>query len=122
MERYQDAIEEFQEALTMNPENLEAMAFMGEAMAELGNRKGALNALKKVKAAESRTEPALLVAAIYSSLGDDTEMFRSLDRALQNKCIPLYIFLLQPTFRRYEKDSRYNSFLRSMGVPQFAKA
>jgi len=90
---------------------------MGGVMADLGNRKGTLNILKKVKAAE----PALLLACIYASLGEADEVFRSPQKALKNKFVPLYLFLLNKAFRRYEKDSQYHEFLRSIGVPQFAR-
>jgi TolB-like protein/lipopolysaccharide biosynthesis regulator YciM len=122
LDRHEDSVAAFRQALTINPENLESLAYMGQAMADLGNRRGALNVITKVKAAESRTEPAILLACIYASLGEDSEMFRALDRALKNKSVPLYVFLLSKTFRRYESDARYHEFLRSMGVPQLVKA
>lgn len=121
LERHEDAIAAYQQALELNPESLESLAYMGEAMADLGNRKSALNVLMKVRAAESRTELALLQACIYASLGEDNEMFRSLEKARENKCAPLYLFLLNFNFRRYKRDPRYCEFLRSMGVPHLAK-
>jgi DNA-binding winged helix-turn-helix (wHTH) protein/Tfp pilus assembly protein PilF len=121
-ERYEDAINEFQHALALNPENLEALAFMGEAMGLMGNRKGALNVLNKVRAAESTTEPAILLSCIYGGLGDDDEVFRSIQNAVERKCAPLYVFLLQGTLCRYRNDPRYHEFLRSIGLSHLAKA
>ncbi len=115
-ERFDEAIAEFKKALALNPDNLEALAFMGEAMATMGDRKGALSILKKVKAVECRTEPALLLACIYSGLGDDEEMFRSLHIAREKKCAPLYILAYRGNFFRYREDPRYHEFLRSMGL------
>lgn len=122
MEQYEKAIAAFRRALSLNAENLEALAFMGQALAGTGNRKAALNVARKVRAAENRTDPALLLACIYASLGEGDEVFRWLQRALENKCVPLYIFRLDPSFRRYERDPRYNDFLRSMGLAHLAKA
>jgi serine/threonine protein kinase/Tfp pilus assembly protein PilF len=122
LDRHEAAIAAFQQALSMNPENLESLAFMGQSMAELGNRKGALNILKKVKAAEGTTEPALLVAGIYASLGEVNEMFRWLQRALEVKCVPLYLVLLNSNFRRHKQDPRYQEFLRSMHITQFIQS
>jgi serine/threonine protein kinase/Tfp pilus assembly protein PilF len=116
LERYESAVAAFQQALSMNPENLESLAFMGQAMAELGDRKGALNILKKVKAADVTTEPALLVACIYAGLGEAAEMFRWLQRAREMKCVPLYIVVLGNAFRRYRQDPRYQEFLMSMHI------
>jgi hypothetical protein len=81
-----------------------------------------LNVARKVKAAENRTDPALLLACIYASLGEGDEVFRWLQTALENKSVPLYIFRLDPSFRRYKADPRYNGFLRSMGLAHTAKA
>ena len=116
LERYDDSISSFRRALSMNPENLESLAFMGTAQAEMGNRKEALDVVTQLKSAESRTEVALLVAFIYASLREATEMFQWLQRALENKCAPLYVLLLSPNFRRYEPDDRYQGFLRSLGL------
>jgi hypothetical protein len=95
---------------------------MGGAMASMGDRPGALQQLEKLRAAETRTETALLEACIYAGLGETDEMFRLLNDALRKKCAPLYIFMLNVDFRRYKQDPRHSAFLRSMGVPPFAKA
>jgi tetratricopeptide (TPR) repeat protein len=117
LERPEDAIATFQHALSLNPENLEAPAFMGAVMADMGNREGALQMLKKLRAAESRTELGLLEAHIYASLGEADEMFRLLDQAFKNKCAPLYVFRLQTNFGRYKHDPRYSQFLKALGIP-----
>jgi eukaryotic-like serine/threonine-protein kinase len=123
MERYQDGIAELKVARSINPENLECIAFLGFAIARLGDRQGALNALQELlRAAEGRTEPALLASFIYAGLGEDAEMFRSLWEAMEKKCVPLYLVPLTSAFRQYESDPRYGDFLRAMGLPQLARA
>jgi tetratricopeptide (TPR) repeat protein len=122
LERHEDAVAAFQHALSLNPENLEALAFMGGVLADMGNREGALQTLKQVRAAESRTELGILEAGIYASLGEADEMFRLLEKALKNKGTPLYIFRLNHNFGRYKHDPRYSEFLKALGIPQFAKA
>ena len=86
-----------------------------------GNRKDALSVLKKIKAAESHTEPALLIACIYSGLGYESEMFRWLQIALEKKSTPIYIVALSCNFRRYHEHPRFNDFLRSIGLPPMAQ-
>jgi TolB-like protein/Tfp pilus assembly protein PilF len=117
--KHEDALASFQQAHSMNPENVEAIAYMGESMAELGNRKGALNQLKKLKATDARTETGILQAAIYASLGNDVAMYSALNEGLACKCVPMYLFRLNPNFRRYERDPRSHELLRLMGLGKF---
>jgi TolB-like protein/Tfp pilus assembly protein PilF len=112
-----DAIVTFEKALSINPENLEALAFSGCAMAAAGDRRGALECLMKVKGSEDRFEPAILLATIYASLGDAQEMFDCLQVAFERKSTPLYIVVLEPVFWRYRSDPRYISFLNLLGLP-----
>jgi serine/threonine-protein kinase len=117
LDRDADAIAAYQKALSLNPENLESLAFMGEAMASRGDHDGALNVLEKLRAAENRFEPALLISFIYASLGEASEMFRCLQIAFERKSGPLYIVPGSKAFRRYRSDPRYRSFVESLGLP-----
>jgi len=120
--RYQNAIAEFKKALSINPDNLEALAFTGVAKAAAGDRPGALMVLELVVAAESRTEPAILVACIYASLGDDSQMFNWLQKAVEKKSTPIYMVFFNECFRKYESDPRFHSFLDSIGLSHRAKS
>jgi len=119
--RYREAIEAFKKALSINPDNLEALAFTGVAKAAAGDRPGALMILEQVVAAECRTEPAILVASICASLGDDAQMFHWLQKAVEKKSTPIYIVFLTECFREYESDPRFHSFLTSVGLSHRAK-
>jgi len=114
--RYADAIAAYDKALTINPENLEATAFMASAMALSGNRSGALEWLMKVKESESHFEPAILLATIYASLDEPTEMFHWLQIAYERKSTPLYLVVLDRGIRSYESDPRYRAFLALVGL------
>jgi tetratricopeptide (TPR) repeat protein len=119
--RYSEALEAFKKAISINPGNLEALAFMGAAKAAAGDRPGALMVLEQVLAADSRTEPAILAACIYASLGDDSQMFHSLQKAVEKKSAPIYIVFFDDYFRKYESDPRFHSFLASVGLSHRAK-
>jgi TolB-like protein len=119
--RYREAIEAFKKALSINPDNLEALALTGAAKAAAGDRPGALMVLEQVVAAESRTEPAILVACICASLGEDSQMFNWLQKAVEKKSTPIYIVLFNEYFRKYESDPRFHSFLASVGLSHRAK-
>ncbi len=121
IERFEDAIVAFQKALSINPDNLEALAFMGGAMAAKGNRRGALKVMERVIAAESRTSPAILVAYIHAKLGDASQMFDWLRRAVEQKSVPIYLVLISEEFRPYRSDPRFSIFLDSIGLSHLAK-
>ena len=91
LERHDEAIAAFQKALSLTPDNLESLAFLGRPLAAKGDRQRALDIVKKVRAAEDRTEPAVLMAAIYASLGLAAEMYEWLERAVALKSTPIYI-------------------------------
>jgi TolB-like protein len=121
IDRSEDAIAAFQKALSINPDNLEALAFMGATKAAAGDRPGALMIIKQVVAAGSRSEPAILVASIYASLGDASQMFKWLKRSVEQRSVPAYIMLLNPSFRPYRSDPRYHSLLASLGLSHLAE-
>ena len=122
LERYEEALAAFNRALALNEDNLEALAYSGQTLAAMGNREGALGIIRQVKeTAECRTDPALLLACIYAHLNDADETFACLQKSLEHRCVPLYIFRIDPCFRRYESDPRHADFLRSMGLAHLAK-
>jgi tetratricopeptide (TPR) repeat protein len=121
LHRHEDAIREYQKALALNPDNLEALAFMGATKAAAGDRQGALKIMKKVIAAENRTEPAVLVACIQAALGNEEEVFAWLDRAIERRSVPIYIVLLGDSFKAYETNPRFLSFLTKLGLSHLFK-
>jgi TolB-like protein/Tfp pilus assembly protein PilF len=122
VERHDEAVSAFEKALSLTPDNLESLAFLGAALAAKGERQRALDIVKKVRAAEDRTEPAVLIATIYARLGLATEMYEWLERALTVKSTPMYIAVLCDEFRPYWTDERYHGFLTSIGLPQLARS
>jgi TolB-like protein len=118
--RCEEAISELRKALEFSPDNLESLAYLGSALAASGDHQGALDMVEKVKAAESRTEPALLVACIYAKLGLVEEMYQWLDRAIAMKSTPIYIAVLNDEMHAYRSDARFHRFLASIGLPHLA--
>ena len=119
--RYDEAVEAFEKALSLTPDNIEALAFMGAALAGKGERQRALSIVKKVRVAGERTEPAILIAAIYARLGLATEMYDWLERAVAVKSTPIYIAVISDEFDPYRTEARFHSFLASVGLSHLAR-
>ncbi len=120
--RYDEAIAAFEKALSLTPDNLESLAFLGAALAAKGERQRALAIVKKVKAAEDRTEPAVLIATIYAKLGLAKEMYEWLERGVAQKSTPIYIAVLNHEFHPYRTDARFHKFLASIGLSHLARS
>jgi len=119
--RYDEAVEAFEKALSLTPDNIEALAFMGAALAGKGQRQRALEVVKKVRAEGERTEPAVLIAAIYASLGLAAEMYEWLERAVAVKSTPIYIATISNQFDPYRAEARFHKFLASIGLSHLAR-
>jgi TolB-like protein/lipoprotein NlpI len=121
VDRHDEAIASFEKALSLIPDNLESLAFLGVTLAVTGERQRAFEILKKLRAAEDRTEPAVLIAAVYAGLEMPTEMYEWLERAVLLKSTPIYIVLLSEEFRPYRLDLRYHNLLASIGLAHLAR-
>jgi tetratricopeptide (TPR) repeat protein len=116
-DRYHEAIVAYRHALTLNPDSLETLTFLGGSLAASGDRTAAMEMIERLKATQSRYEPAFLIANVYASLGDATETFRCLQLAYERKSSPLYLVRLHKSFRRFDSDPRYLSILKQIGLP-----
>lgn len=121
LERYEDSLAAFQKALSINPTG-DAAAYVGGAKAALGDRAGALTVIEQLIAAEIRREPAIMIAYIYGCLGNASEMFAWLEKAVESKSTPYFIVLLSGHIRPFRSDPRYHSFLTSIGLSHLVKS
>jgi TolB-like protein/Tfp pilus assembly protein PilF len=120
--RYDEAIAEHRRALELAPESFEVLAMLATAHASKGERQRALTLLKRVRAAEERSDPSVLVAMVYAALGEVDEMFKWIKRAVEQKSVPIYIVPISIEFLPYRSDPRYNAFLASVGLDSLDRA
>jgi TolB-like protein/Tfp pilus assembly protein PilF len=120
--RNDEAMAAFQKALSINPDNLEALAFMGALKAGAGDRQGALKIMKRVIAAGTKSEPAILVAHILAKLGEASQMFEWLQRSVEQRSTPIYLVLICEEFRPFRSDPRFQSILASIGLSHLARS
>ena len=119
--RYDEAISAFQKALSLAPDDLSSLAYLGVAMAGKGDHDRALDIAKEVKTAENRTEPALLLAAIYAKLDLAAEMYECLERAIALKSGPMYLVVLNEEYFPHHTDPRFHRVLASIGLSHRAR-
>lgn len=122
LERHDEAVAALKMAISLAPDNIEPIASLATALAGKGDRNGALGMLEKVRVAEDRTEPAILIAGTYARLRMADEMFACLQRAVAAKSTPIYIGVISSEFAPYFSDPRYQKFLKSIGLPHPARA
>jgi lipopolysaccharide biosynthesis regulator YciM len=120
-DRHDEAIDVLRKAISLRPDSIETLAFLGVAMAGKGDRTSALKLANEVEVKGSRTEPAILIANIYARLGLVNEMFEWLERAVAVKSTPIYISVLSEEYLPYHKDPRFHSFLASIGLSHRAR-
>src|SRR5882724_2994824 len=89
-------------------ENMEVAAFIGQLQADTGDRKGAAATLNRLIALSGgRFDPALLVAMIYTALGEIDTAFGWVDRAIERRTSPIYLLRLNAMFDGLKGDPRY---------------
>lgn len=120
--RNDEAMVAFQKALSINPDNLEALAYMGGLKASVGDRQGALKIMKRVVAAGTKSEPAILVAHILAKLGEASQMFEWLRRSVEQRSTPIYLVVISEEFRPFRSDPRFHSILASIGLSHLARS
>ena len=122
LDRWDEAIAEHQRALELAPESFEVLAMLATAHASKGERQRALTLLTRVRAAEERSDPSVLVAMVYAALGEVDEMFKWIKRAVDQKSVPIYIVPISVEFTPYRSDPRYKEFLASVGLQALDQA
>ena len=122
LERHEEALAALHKALSLFPDHIEILAFLGSALAAKGDCEEALSLVEKVRAAEDRTEPAVLIAHVYARLGMADKMYDWLEHAVAVKSTPIYAAVIGYEFYPYFSDPRFHSFLASIGLPQRGRA
>jgi TolB-like protein/Tfp pilus assembly protein PilF len=60
--------------------------------------------------------PADSIAAVYAAMGDKDEMFRWLERAIDEHSAPVLGFIFHPEFRPFQSDPRFATLVRRIGI------
>ena len=115
--QYADAIAEYQRSMDIDGENTSDLCYLGAAYAGSGKRKEALDILEKLKTTKEYVSPTEL-AALYISLDDKEEAFRSLEQAYAARDSQLKFLKVEPDFDPLRSDPRFADLMRRVGFPE----
>jgi tetratricopeptide (TPR) repeat protein len=117
---YEDAIACFERAKVASNGVPSAIGALGRAYALTGRTKEAHRLLRELDEL-ARTRYVSPYGRVLICLGlEDEEVFHWLDRSYAERAGWLMYLATDPRFDRLRKDTRFISFLRSLGLPQVA--
>ena len=115
--QYAEALREFENARTMNPESTFALAGMGMSYARTGNKTAARRVAQELEkdAEESYVSPAY-IAIVYDALGDRDAEFAWYAKAYEDRSEYLLWLRIDPIFDDVRDDTRFQELLRRVGI------
>ena len=117
MDRFDDAISEYQIALKLTGEDAEMLAARGHFHAAAGDRQQAEQVLAQLsEASKQRYVPAYFFAKVYLGLGDRDRAFEWLERACQERYGYVIYLKVDPMFDELRDDPRFSDLLRRIGL------
>jgi tetratricopeptide (TPR) repeat protein len=116
---YQQATEEAQKSAILSNNNTDAMTALAVSHAVSGNTRAATSILRELQAASgSRYVSSWDMAAVFTSLHNSEEAFKSLQKAYEDHDYRLPLLSSDNRFELLHSDPRYADLLRRMGLPQ----
>jgi TolB-like protein/Tfp pilus assembly protein PilF len=117
--RHAEAIAEWREARKLSEGDTTIMAGLGYAYAATGERNEADKVLDDLeRVSKLKFVSPYLVAGIYAGLGDKTQAFHWLRRALDEHNDSLVALKVDPRFKSLRTDPRFREILRRVGLPE----
>lgn len=114
---YEQAINEYQKAISIERKMTNARIFLGYALAKSGRRSEARAILDKLKSTKEYVSPTEL-ATLYIGLGDMEEAIAALERAYAAHDLQLQYLKVVPHFDSLRSDPRFQDLMRRVGLPQ----
>lgn len=116
---YEQAIDEYQKAKDLSPDDYHIVALIGHAYALSGHRDKARTALLelKEKAKQKYIQP-WSIAMIYTGLGEKDQAIAWLEKAYEDRSSYMVYLKVEPMLDSLRSDSRFADLLRRMELPQ----
>lgn len=116
MQRFPEAIAEFQKATQLSGSDLGFKANLAYAYAASGRKSDAVNLLQEVKSGSNQNfSNAAEVAMVYTGLGEKDQAMIWLEKAYEEHFNPS--ILVRPCFDPLRADKRFQDLQRRIGIP-----
>ncbi|MGH9833215.1 MAG: protein kinase domain-containing protein [Blastocatellia bacterium] len=117
--KYNEAIAEFQRAVSLSRDSTLVKSELGHAYAAAGKRKEAQQLIAELRqlAAERRASPYHL-ALIFAGLGEKDRVIELLNQAFDERAERLVWLRVDPRFDKLRADARFNDLLQRIGLAQ----
>lgn len=115
---YPEAIQHFQIACQIAPDNPALLMSYGHALAVSGDKTGAERVLQQLNdLSRRRYTPAIYFAGIYTGMGDKDRAFVALEKAMLERDDRLIFLAVDPIADPLRSDARFHSVLARLGLP-----
>jgi tetratricopeptide (TPR) repeat protein len=115
--RFDEAVNEFQQALALDKNSLSALAGLGFAYAVMGNKLKALQVIEQLQvAAKQRYVSPYHLALIYTGLGAHEQALDNLEKAADERYNWLVFIPVEPMFDTLRSEPRFISLVRRIGL------
>jgi TolB-like protein/Tfp pilus assembly protein PilF len=115
--QHTEALQQFEAMLQIPAAEVQALVGKAQALAVCGRTHEARECLDRLHAlARERYVSAYFFGEIHASLGEDDEAIRWLERACEERAVPMISLQVNPKFDRLRQHAGFESIVRRMGL------
>ena len=112
-----EALAQYQRALTMDPMDRRALPAFGYLLGKAGQKERALEVARRLERMNSEVRNcAFQVAVVYAGLGDNQRTLDWLERAWKTRQVHFPFAVAEPRFRNLHRDPRFLALLGRIGL------
>jgi Flp pilus assembly protein TadD len=116
---YEEAIAEFEKAISLEKDNAFSLMALGYTYAVSGKKEEAHRILDQLNELSKRSYvPPTFIAAVYAGLEENDRAFQWLEKAYNERDDGLIYLNSAAPWARLRSDARFASLVRRVGLPQ----
>jgi len=112
---YEQAIHQYQKAITINGEATGPLCYLASALAQAGKRSETQAILEKLSRTKEYVSPAEL-ATVYTGLGDKERALQMLEKAYAARDLQMNTLLVATQFDSLRSDPRFQQLVQRVGL------